>query len=290
MGGVNGSNGNASNGNAAGRPPRCLWQEWERLEPRLATPEPMLVCLDYDGTLTPIRERPEEVETPPEVAAALAELAARPATRVAVVSGRRLEELEERLPDGLWLVGCHGLEVRDPDGCRDRGWTGTGATVSAISIPALRRLAERFERCVPGLRLEDKGSALALHTRGVAGEHGRDAARVFASAAAGCRGVRVIEGKEVVEVVPEEASKGRAVARLRERLAPGGPVLFAGDDTTDEDAFEELDGSDAVTVLVGDERPTRAHYRISGPSGVAELLRRLARLRRDDSRFDQQIA
>lgn len=283
MGGVNGST-------DAIRAPRCLWQDWERLEDRLGSSETMLACFDYDGTLTPIRDRPEEVATPDEVAEALTELAARPATRVAVVSGRRLEELEERLPEGLWLVGCHGLEMRDPDGRRDRGWTGNGATVSAISIPALRRLAERFERCVPGLRLEDKGSALALHTRGVVGEHGRDAARVFAGAAAGCRGVRVIEGKEVVEVVPEEASKGRAVARLRERLAPGGPVIFAGDDTTDEDAFEALTGPDAVTVLVGDERPTRARYRIGGPSGIAELLRRLARLRGDGRGFDQQIA
>ncbi len=272
------------------RPPRCLWQDWERLEPRLGAPGPLLACFDYDGTLTAIRERPEAVETPPEVAGALAELAARPATEVAVVSGRRLEELEERLPAGLWLVGCHGLEIRDPDGRRDLGWGGGGSPVAAISIPALRKLAERFERCVPGLRLEDKGSALALHTRGVRGEHGRDAARVFAGAAEGCRGVRVIVGKEVVEVVPEEASKGLAVARLRERLAPGGAVLFAGDDTTDEDAFAALDGDGAVTVLVGGERPTRARWRIGGPGGGAELLRRLVRLRADEGSLDQQIA
>lgn len=278
--------------NGSGRlpQPRSLWQEWERIEETLAAARPLLVCLDYDGTLTPIRERPEEVETPPEVARALVALAARPATRVAVVSGRRLEELEERLPDGLWLVGCHGLEVRHPGGRHDPGWGDAGASGSAHSIPALRRLAQRFERCAPGLRLEDKGSALALHTRGVRGEHGREVARVFAGAASGCRGVRVIEGKEVVEVVPEEASKGRAVSRLAELLADGGTVLFAGDDTTDEDAFEALEGGGAVTVRVGDERPTRARYRLDGPGDVAELLRRLVRLRAGDATIDQRIA
>jgi trehalose-phosphatase len=273
-----------------GRTPDALWRDWPRVAAALAAPGPLLACLDYDGTLAPIRERPEEVETPPAVAAALAELAARPATEVAVVSGRRLEELAERLPAGLWLVGLHGLEVRGLDGRGDHGWPGGGSPAAAVSLDALRRLAERLAGCVPGLRLEDQGRALALHTRSVPGDHGRDVARVFAGAAAGCRGVRAITGKQVVEVVPEGACKGRAVARLRERLAPGGPVLFVGDAATDEDAFEALAAAGAVTVRVGGKQPTRARYRLEGAAAVAELLRRVARLPVDEGALDRRIA
>jgi trehalose-phosphatase len=286
VGGVNGNGG----GHGSGRAPSTLWGDWPRVAAALAGPGTLLACLDYDGTLAPIRERPAEVATPPAVAPALAELAARPATEVAAVSGRRIEELAERLPAGLWLVGLHGLEMRGPDGRGDHGWQGGGSPAAAASLDALRRLAERLAGCVPGLRLEDKGRALALHTRSVPGAHGRDVARVFAGAAAGCRGVRAIAGKEVVEVVPEGAGKGRAVARLRERLAPGGPVLFVGDDATDEDAFAALAETGAVTVRVGGKRPTRARYRVADPAAVAELLRRVARLPADDAALDRRIA
>jgi len=267
-------------GGVNGRSPAPLWEHWDEVERGLAVPAPLLACFDYDGTLTPIRERPEEVATPAGVADALADLAARPATEVAVVSGRRVEELRERLPAGLWLVGCHGLALVDPAGAEQRLVEDNGG---AVSLAALRRLGERFERCLPGARLEEKGVALAFHTRSAPPAPARAAARVFAGAAAGCRGLRVIEGKEVVEVLPEGIDKGKAVTRLRDRLVPGGAVLYIGDDTTDEDAFEELAAGSAITVLVGPaDRPSRARYRVEGCAEVEELVRRIAELRPAD--------
>lgn len=267
-------------GGLTARPPRPLWEHWNEVESRLSVAAPLLACFDYDGTLTPIRERPEEVETPEGVAGALRELAARSSTEVAVVSGRRIEELRERLPRGLWLVGCHGLVLVDPAGNEQRLFEDDGG---AVSLSALRRLGERFERCLPGARLEEKGIALAFHTRSAPPEPARAAARVFAGAASGCRGLRVIHGKEVVEVLPEGIDKGKAVARLRERLAPGGPVLYIGDDTTDEDAFEQLASTFAITIRVGSaERASHARYRVEGCAEVEELIRRIAQLRPAD--------
>jgi trehalose-phosphatase len=271
-------------GGVNGGSPAPLWEHWDEVERRLAVPAPLLACFDYDGTLTPIRERPEEVVTPESVADALRDLAARAATAVAVVSGRRVEELRERLPAGLWLVGCHGLALVDPAGSEktlveDAGHENGGA----VSLAALRRLGRRFERCLPGARLEEKGIAIAFHTRSAPREPGRAAARVFAGAAAGCRGLRVIEGKEVVEVLPEGIDKGTAVTRLRDKVAPGGAVLYIGDDTTDEDAFAELAAGSAVTVLVGPpDRPSHARYRVAGCAEVEALVRRIAELRPAD--------
>lgn len=263
------------------RTPKPLWNHWEEVESRLAVPVPLLACFDYDGTLTPIRERPEDVVTPVGVAAALSELATRPATEVAVVSGRRVEELRARLPRGLWLVGCHGLSLVDPGGSEQRLVDDDGG--GAASLAALRRLGERFERCLPGARLEEKGIALAFHTRSAPPAPARAAARVFAGAASGCRGLRVIHGKEVVEVLPAGIDKGKAVTRLRDKLAPGGAVLYIGDDTTDEDAFEQLAATPAITVRVGaPDPPSHARYRVADCSDVEELLRRLAELRPAD--------
>jgi trehalose-phosphatase len=161
----------------------------------------------------------------------------------------------------------------------DDRWQGESSEATLSFIQALHSLAERLGRCTPGILVENKKSAVAFHTRSATGEDGRMVARVFAQVAATCPGLRVIEGHDVVEVLPAHVSKGVAVERLRKRLAPGGVALFLGDDVTDEDAFVALDGEHSVTVLVGRPRETRARYRLRGPGDVAQLLRRLTRLR-----------
>jgi trehalose 6-phosphate phosphatase len=251
-----------------------LWASWAELASRLAGGS-LLAAFDYDGTLVPIRPTPEEALVVPPAGPALARLAARPGTTVAVVSGRPVAQLGAVVGDGAWLIGVHGLEVRSPEGTRYDA--GDRAAWSAALAP-LRREGEALAAALPGVRLEDKRVTLALHTRQASRPHAVRAAATFRQLADRLDGFMVLDGKELVEVRPRGIDKGTALLALRERLAPGA-VLYVGDDRTDEDAFAAL-GADpaAVTVRVGEAMPTAARYSLSAQGEVAELVRRLAAL------------
>ncbi len=259
--------------------PRELFAAWDEVARRLAPPAPLLACFDYDGTLVPICPTPEEAIAGPEVRAALATLARRPGTTVAVVSGRTAESLRAQVPaDDLWLVGRHGITTAAPG----------EAEVQAVDVDAaraaldpLRAEGARVVAAHPGTRLEDKGAAVALHTRAASRPDAEAAARAFHAAAATLEGFEILVGKEIHEVRPQGVDKGRAVTALRARVAGGGALLYVGDDTTDEDVFAAVPADDprVVTVRVGEGAGTRAGFVIADPEGVTELLGRLARLR-----------
>ena len=262
---------------------RDLWPCWDTAAARLSGPAPLLACFDYDGTLVGIRPTPEEAVASDEVREALAALARAPGTTVAVVSGRPLESLRAMIPGAsVWRVGRHGISVEAPG---EPAHDTVDVAVATRALDPLRRVGEAIVRERPGTRLEDKGAALALHTRAASHSDAAVAAETFDTEAARLEGFEVLVGKEIHEVRPKGADKGRAVAAIRARVAPGGRLLYVGDDTTDEDVFAAVPAGDpsVVTVRVGGGEPTRAAYRVGGPDDVLELLRRLARLRTDRS-------
>jgi trehalose 6-phosphate phosphatase len=255
----------------AGEP---LWPRWEELAVALGA-GPLLVCLDYDGTLVPIAPTPEQAVADAATVEAVARLATAPGVRVAVVSGRPVAQLRELLPIGsLWLVGTHGFEEAAP-GAEPRALRDLEACEEALA--GLRKTAAAIAALHPGVRVEDKGAALALHTRLAERAAAAGAAELFRRAAAEVPGFEVMAGKEVLEARPAGAHKGAAVLRLREA---GEAVAYLGDDVTDEDAFAALAGEPAaVTVRVGRPRPTAARFRLDEQAEVAEVLARLLALR-----------
>lgn len=257
-----------------------LWDAWPELQPRLARGT-LLAAFDYDGTLVPIRPTPEEAIADEATRAALARLAALPGTAVAVVSGRPMAWLRDLVPaEDLWLVGLHGLEIAAPH--REVLPTIDLEAASAALEP-LRYAAAEIAARREGVRIEDKGASLVLHTRQASRREAIGAADEMRRVAEGLPGFEVMGGKEVVEARPAGISKGTAMLRLL-RDAGGETAIYVGDDTTDEDAFaalEETASGEAVTVRVGGEgaAPTRARFTIASQDEVAELLRRLIELR-----------
>ncbi|HKJ93919.1 MAG TPA: trehalose-phosphatase [Longimicrobiales bacterium] len=246
------------------------WRERRRLAGR------MLVAVDFDGTLSPIVERPEDAAIVPAARAALSDLAARGDTVVAVVSGRSLADVRARVGlAGVFYAGNHGLEIEGPGLERVHP---AAASARPHLAAAGRRLASELAAW-PGVQVEDKGLTLSVHYRradaGV-GERVVAAARRVCDAAS----LRLTEGKKVVELRPAvDWDKGRATVFLLEVVAPGGaPVLFIGDDRTDEDAFRAL-GQGGAGVLVSAAPPpdTAATAFVRSPAEVAALLRELAR-------------
>ena len=219
------------------------------------------VLLDVDGTLAPIVERPEDARVPDETRREVARLAGRYAL-VACVSGRPRAEVERMLGvDGVAIVGEHGLELA-PDA--ERWAEAVAAFANGVDWPAERKplsLSFHFRR------VDDEAAALAYLSR-VADDAERE-------------GLVPRWGRKVLEIRPPvEADKGTAVKALIAR-AGADRALYAGDDTTDVDAFRGLDGLEhAVRVAVdsGEAPPellAAADLIVEGTKGVLELLRRL---------------
>jgi trehalose-phosphatase len=239
----------------------------------------LLLLSDYDGTLCEFAGDPDAVRLPAPRAALLDELAARPKVTVGIVSGRHLADLQPRLglSQPVWIAGLHGLEIAGP-GARFLHPAAGGAR------GALRRLRPALESLaagLPGVRVEDKDLALALHLRGA------DAATRARAQAQFLRivepllaegGLRLLVGDEVFELLPAvQWGKGDAVRWLRafverETGRAAWPV-YLGDDVTDEAAFAEV-GDAGISVVVG-SRPSRAQYRLAGPPEVEALLAEL---------------
>jgi trehalose 6-phosphate phosphatase len=229
-------------------------------------PERAAVLLDIDGTLAPIVERPEDAAVPAETRAEVERLALKYGL-VACVSGRTAADAQAVVGlDGIEYVGVHGLEGN----------------------PAAERFAlqlEAFAERVPWpWRLESKaGVTLAFHFREATDQkeaelHAREVVRAAEDA-----GLRAQLGRAIVEVGPPvEVDKGTAVRRLLDGR-PLTRALYAGDDTTDLDAFRGLDKADldvALKVSVGSPEMnprllTEADLVVDGPGELLTLLRTL---------------
>jgi trehalose 6-phosphate phosphatase len=251
-----------------------LFESIEEVRGRLARANGLLLCTDFDGTLAPITDDPDGAEITPANDDALRALAGREDSRVAVVSGRGVEDVAARVGiEGLAYAGNHGLELTR-DG---RTTTHPIAADRKGGIEALLAdLGERLdgvENCV----FEDKGVTATVHYRGVAPEN---AERVEAAVAAAMEvhgeGLHCSSGKEIFEIGPAIPwDKGRVISLLAEDTPEKWIAAYLGDDTTDETAFRAL-GEDGISVFIGDEGDTAARYRVADPEGVARFFEWLA--------------
>ncbi|WP_019971546.1 trehalose-phosphatase [Mycobacterium sp. 141] len=234
-----------------------------------------LVCLDFDGTLSEIVTDPDTATLVDGVAETLVDLAAR--CPVAILSGRDLADIRDRVGvPGLWYAGNHGFELVDPEGHHH------DQDAAQAAVPALQRAAEALHAelaDVPGVRIEAKRYAVAIHYRNVAPQHVNEIlAAVHRQGHR--RGLRVTGGRMVVELRPDiDWNKGTALTWIRNQMHPRDHVLpiYLGDDLTDEDVFDAI-RLKGVGVIVchgedGDRR-TAAQYRLDDPAEVGRFLRR----------------
>jgi trehalose 6-phosphate phosphatase len=229
-------------------------------------PEQAAVLLDIDGTLAPIVKRPEEAAVPAETRAELERLTGRYGL-IACVSGRTSADARALVGvDGIVFVGVHGLEG-DPEAER--------------FVPQMQAFAERI--AWPWTVESKAGVTLAFHYREAGDEREAERRAREVARAAEDAGLRPQQGRRIVEVGPPvEVDKGTAVRRLLEGR-PLTRALYAGDDTTDLDAFRGLDEADldvALKVSVGSPEMnpallTRADLVVDGPGELLSLLRTL---------------
>ncbi len=230
---------------------------------------PALYAFDFDGTLAPIRPRPDDVHVSATIALRLEKLAR--LQPVAIVTGRRIADVRERLGfTPSWIVGNHGAEDDgDPD----------GATRAHAALDALReRLRARVDSLAgAGVVLEDKGQSLALHFR-TAPDREAASAMIEDVLAGFTSSLHVFGGKLVWNAVAADAAdKAVAVQRLVARAGVRA-AFFAGDDVNDEPVFAAAKRQ-WVTVRIGCERrESAALYCIDGPHEMAGVLDRILAL------------
>ncbi len=205
------------------------------------------LLLDIDGTILDIAPAPQEIWVPPTLRQTLAQLQDLTGGALALVSGRKLDDIDLMFaPLQLAAIGGHGAEIRIRPGAKpDRYAPSLGADLKR-ELAALSELG-------PGILVEDKGYALALHYR-LAPHLGPalQAAVADICARQPHHAVNVLPGKFVLEVKPAGINKGNAVNELMRHppFADRHPI-FIGDDTTDEPVFGVIPEFGGVGFSVG---------------------------------------
>jgi len=231
--------------------------------------KPIAVFLDYDGTLTPIVQRPEQATLSADTRDAVKSLAGN--CTVAVISGRDLEDVRKLVGlDNILYAGSHGFDISGPEITHRQG---------EEFLPELDDAQVQLERQlqeIRGVQVDRKKFTIAVHYRRVADAE-IDAVEQKVDAVLNSHTkLRKSGGKKIFELRPGmDWNKGKAASWLLEKLGVDHrDVLpfYIGDDITDEDAFQEL-GNRGIGIIVRDvSRPTAARYALDSTEEVRQFL------------------
>ncbi len=249
--------------------PPSLFDSWPFVEKRLRAADRIALLLDFDGTLVPFVDNPDEVRLGPGLRQLLQQLAQHRGVTVYIVSGRRWADLRKLVGvPGVHLLGLHGWEKR-------------GAKLPPEQKELLLKAKTWLKGWLPaspGIHLEDKGGVLAVHYRNARLEEVRIARQVVLIARDQFRpGLRLLKGKKIWELLPAAIPGKGPITRFLLAAMPAGTLpIFIGDDASDESAFAVL--RHGLAVHVGNQVKTKAQFTLRDPAAVREFLERLEAL------------
>ncbi|MBD3246307.1 MAG: trehalose-phosphatase [Candidatus Omnitrophica bacterium] len=230
--------------------------------------------LDYDGTLTPIVDRPQDAVISDEMRREIEKLAK--SYTVAIVSGRMREDVESLAGiKDIFYAGSHGFDIRGP------GFSMVLPEVEAL-IPTIdeiiRQLKERLKG-IEGALIEEKKFSVAVHYRLVAREECAAIAQCVEEIVDAHPRLRCMHGKKVFEILPAlDWNKGKAVRWIMKTLQKNWSdslIVYIGDDTTDEDAFRVVRTRGATILVAAQPKPSSADFRISSPDEVKSFFQQM---------------
>jgi trehalose 6-phosphate phosphatase len=259
-----------------------LFDVWDEVAHRLKSASHILLLSDYDGTLTPIVDKPELAVFPQEIKKLLRKLTKNHRYTIGIISGRALGDLKSKVGlEGIIYAGNHGLEIE-----------GFGSSflepIAEEMRPFLQMLNQALSATFRGIRgvfVEDKGLTLSIHYRSV--NHSdemivKNTFRKMTDPLHVTGRIKVTQGKKVYEIRPPvDWHKGKAIAwlmaKFREVRGRGGALpIYLGDDLTDEDGFKVIERSNGISILVGEESlQSAARYFLKSPEEVAQFLKML---------------
>lgn len=218
----------------------------------------LLFLLDFDGTLSPIVENPEDAYLPDRVKGWIKGLSEDKNCKIAIVTGRALRDIRARVGlENIIYASNHGMEVY----YRGRLLLRKGDIYRRPLKSLGKKLGEELSG-IPDVYLENKGLSLAVHLRRVDKRHRRSAVKtVRAVVGPWLRRykLRLTGGKMLLEVRPLLWDKGKAVLWIWKRFAPKCLPVYVGDDVTDEDAFLALRPY-GITIRIGKKKKSYAEH------------------------------
>jgi alpha,alpha-trehalase len=243
----------------------------------LAQGKRLVVALDYDGTLTPIVDRPELAVLSDRMRETVKRLANH--CTVAVISGRDLQDVKSLVGiEDIFYAGSHGFDISGPE---DRQMAfQQGARFLPVLDQAEKAFQEPLNR-ISGTFIERKKFSIAVHYRQVREDQVEAVEDIVDKVLSHYKELRKGNGKKVFEVQPRiDWDKGKALLWLLENLELKRTdvlPLYIGDDITDEDAFRTLkDWGIGIVVKDGAstdaERVTAARYTLDDPDAVEDFL------------------
>ncbi|HYL75510.1 MAG TPA: trehalose-phosphatase [Bryobacteraceae bacterium] len=253
-----------------------LFEHLSEISCNVSAAHQLFLFLDFDGTLAPIGNDPDKAYMGPETRKALLKLAAKDRVSLAIISGRALSDLRERVGlKNIIYAGNHGLEIKGPG-------MEFVEPAAAQQIRALGELARHLRtrlHDIPGVEVENKVLSASVHFRRAApGKRGEIGQMVRTAVESIGSLFEMTLGRKVFEIRPRvNWHKGRAVRWIKETSGtPDALSVYLGDDATDEDAFSAL-GED-ITISVGRCKRTSARYCLERQEAVQQFLTWLAGL------------
>lgn len=234
-----------------------------------------VVFLDYDGTLTPIVDHPEEATISEEMHQTITALAEY--CTIAIVSGRDRKDVEKLAGvEGIYYAGSHGFDISGPATKNITFQRGEEF------LPALdraeKKLHEQLDQ-IEGTQVERKKFAIAVHFRRVAEDHYSEVETVVDEVLADNETLRKTGGKMIYELRPDiDWDKGKALSWLLQQLDLDRHdilPMYIGDDLTDEDALREIKHRGIGILVRDEERKTHAGYILEDTCEVRLFLQKL---------------
>jgi len=237
----------------------------------------LVLFLDFDGTLSPIVNNPEDASISDDMKKALKQCSDK--FTVSIISGRDMDDVKSRVGiDELIYAGSHGFRITGPDGLSMEH------KKSEEILPVLdtvgKKLQDQFSDGPEGVMVERKKYAIAVHYRnadeGKLDEINDKIKEVLKQHPE----MKTGKGKKIVEIKPgHDWHKGKAVKWILDEFNlwdnPEVLPVYIGDDVTDEDAFKTLHNK-GLSILVGShDQPTAARYKLSNVDEVSTLLNKL---------------
>ncbi len=250
---------------------------------RRAKGKRLALFLDYDGTLTPIVDRPELAIMSQEMRATVKALSDH--CTVAIISGRDRLDVERLVNlDSLFYAGSHGFDIVGPQGWQVKHEPG------AQYIPSIERAEKALREALSGVKgtiIERKKYSVAVHYRLDADKDLKTVQEAVNAMLSHTSELRKMEGKKIYDLQPTiDWDKGKAVLWLLQALDLHKTAvlpLYVGDDITDEDAFRALKDF-GIGIVVGDDaRRTIACYALKTPDEVQDFLQSLIPVLRSKS-------
>lgn len=257
------------------RKPKSLLKSWKDVKPVFLSGKKLVFFLDYDGTLTPIVERPELAVMSQDMRGILKKLSQR--HTLAIVSGRMREDVEKLVGiDGLIYAGSHGFDIEGG------GYSMIHPQVKNV-VPIISEVIEKLLKevgSIPGVIIEKKKFSVAVHYRLV--DEKKFLPKIKSAVDKVNRNydkLRLMCGKKVFEILPDIVwDKGKAVRWILGALKiawKDASVMYIGDDVTDEDAFRIV-RTRGIAILVADKiKESTADFWVSSPDELKKLFEKI---------------